>query len=127
MKITSVALGLGMVLLLSSCGGNSLATVDPEPTCPADLTFTLTPESVSLLPGETVQPSFKVFGCGGTIELDVTPRWESADTDVATVNASSGLITAQLTGGNTEVTVSEDEYNTAAVVAVSVAVVDPVP
>jgi uncharacterized protein YjdB len=80
-----------------------------------------------LLPGETAQPLFKVFTCTGTVELEVTPRWESADTDVATVDALTGLITAQLPGGNTEVTVSEDEYGTDAVVDVSVAVVDPVP
>lgn len=122
--------GLGMVLLLSSCGGTDTSNpypIDPPRVCPADLAYTLTPENVSLLPGETAQPLFKVFTCAGKVELEVTPRWESADPDIATVDALTGLITAQQVGGNTEVTVTEDEYGTEAVVNVSVAVVDPVP
>jgi hypothetical protein len=127
MKTTLAVVSLGLVLLLNSCGGTDRVVVDPPRPCPDDLRVTLTPENVSLLPGETVQPSFKVFTCAGTRELQVTPHWESADPVVATVDASSGLITAQQVGGNTEVTVSEDEYGTEAVVDVSVAVIDPIP
>lgn len=122
MKTILAVVSLGIVLLLNSCGGT-----DPDPVCPADLTSTLMPENVRLLPGETAQPSFKVFTCAGMVELQVTRRWESADPDIATVDAASGLITAQSLGGNTEVTVSEDEYGTEAVVDVSVEVFEPVP
>lgn len=114
-------------LVLGACNAGPMS-VDPPygPPCPADLRFQVEPDDhLSLLPEETVQASYKVFGCGGTQELDVTPIWVSADTNVATVS-DTGLITAQQ-GGNTEITVSEEEYNTGFTIQVSVAIVEPAP
>ena len=105
-------------LLLSSCGPD-LANSNP---CPA----VVLPDSVTLNPRETAQISYSVFTCGGQQELEVSPVWQSANTAVATVS-DTGLITAQLQGGNTTVTVSEAEYGTIATISVSVPIVDPIP
>ena len=122
MKPTVTVAFLSIMLWLTSC-----ATQPTQPPCTTELSPIVTPTNINLLPEETAQPSFKVLSCGGKLELGVTPRWVSADPSVATVDASSGLITAQLVGGNTKITVSEEEYGTKATVTVNVAVVDPVP
>lgn len=111
-----------VVLLLSVL----LGACQLETVCPADLQVQVDPQQVNLMPEETVQASYKVLLCGGTQEAAITPVWESADPAIATVS-DTGLITAQLQGGNTEIIVSEDEYGTEDRIRVSVPIIDPVP
>lgn len=103
-----------------------LGACHPETFCPADIQEQVDPQQVSLMPEETVQASYRVLLCGGTQEAAITPVWASADPAIATVS-DTGLITAQLQGGNTEIIVSEDEYDTELRIRVSVPVIDRVP
>lgn len=122
MKITWIAAVL-LATVLSACNAGPRMV---DPGCPDDLRPVVSPMSVNLLPEETVQASYKVFTCGGQEELQITPIWVSADTAIATVS-DTGLITAQLLGGNTDITVTEAEYGIEAVIKVNVADVAPLP
>ena len=96
---------------------------DDEPTCPADIRIQVEPANAGLRVDETVQATYRVFTCGGTIEETISPVWVSADPATAMVS-DTGLITA-LQSGNTTITVSEDMYATEATINVGVLVVDP--
>lgn len=97
--------------------------VEGEEEPPAEVSVesvTIQPESLSLLTGET-----------GTLNASVSPAeaeqsvtWSSTNTDVATVDATSGLVTAVAAGTATiTATSTEDTTKTA---SITVTVQDPV-
>lgn len=98
--IVSVTLLTTAVLL----GGCSL--VGPE-ACTDDLTWRVSPDEVELALGQSTTVQAEAFGCGGKEPLEEDMRWTSADQEVATVDLTTGRVTAMGTGA-TAIT-GEDE------------------
>lgn len=83
-------------LALSACGG-LLPTAD----CPLDLGYRVTPTSATLAVGQSVTAKGERLECHGTRRSPDEVAWRSADTTIATVDASSGRITAHSVGSTT--------------------------
>jgi hypothetical protein len=79
---------------------------DPEgpPPPPAAVSLSISPNSVTLLPGEVANPSAYAYGAQGQI-VSAVVEWASEDPGIATVSRTSGSITA-VGVGTTTVTAS---------------------
>lgn len=66
--------------------------------CPADLQLRVTPAERTLAVGESFTPTAEAFGCGGTRRVDEVWTWETADTDIVSVDPLTGRTTGQAPG-----------------------------
>lgn len=116
-KLTSILLLTGVVALgLTACD-------DDEPTQPAPTidAISVTPQSVTLQVGSTAQLAAQVQTSGNA---NPTVSWQSADTDVATVDGE-GVVTG-VQEGNTTVTATATAGNSSKSAAAQVTV-NPAP
>ena len=66
--------------------------------CSLELAIDIKPRQVELTTGETVTPKVELSSCGGWQTVSDTFTWTAEDPSVASVDSSSGLITAQAIG-----------------------------
>ena len=112
--ITSVV--LLATLWVYACGDG---TTEPRPYFPEPTAVTISPASAELTAlGSTVQLSAEVLDQGGRVMDGVPVTWLSAETTVATVNAS-GLVTAVGNGAVT-ITATAGEASGDAVVTIAI-------
>lgn len=101
----SSLLGVTVAVLLAGCGVGG-----PLVACPADLTWSVSPEKAELAVGQSTVVRAEAFGCGGTEALEEDMRWTSADPEVATVNLTTGRVTAIAPGSTVITGVDEGPY-----------------
>lgn len=118
MRITWLAV-LALAALLNAC------QLDDGP-CVTGLEAEISPTSANLLPEETVQITYRLFDCEGTLELETKPTWTSENTEIATVD-STGLVTAGSTTGTTNIIMEDERAEQYASIRITVSDVDPVP
>jgi hypothetical protein len=90
MKLTGWVLALGVLTL--SLGGCS------ETICTAEITYEQNFSDITLEVGERAKATFKVMGCGGSIDLTRSVAWTSNNPNVATVERKTGEITGRSIG-----------------------------
>lgn len=113
MKTITMSLSiLALVPLLGSC-----FLVPRE--CTLELEGRLEPRAVTLEVGESITPTVGLYSCGGREQLSDTFIWTSENPEVASVERSTGTITARSVG-QVDVEVLAQEYDLSQVVEVTV-------
>lgn len=83
----------GALLITTGCDTN-----DPEDDWSDIAEVRISPDSVAISPGETVDFSFTLLSeTGEPLDVDLNTRWESTDTSVFSVE-DNGLATAKASG-----------------------------
>jgi Galactose oxidase, central domain/Bacterial Ig-like domain (group 2)/Kelch motif len=119
-SLGAVTVGMAAMIALCGCGGNSSSTpVTPPPAPPANVSVTVTPNSVTVLRDATQAFTAKVTG---TTNTAVT--WSVEETLGGTID-SAGLYTPPQNGAGTFHVVATSQANSAAS-GVAVAIV-PIP
>lgn len=80
--------------------------------CTDDLSYRVSPTSSTLAIGQTFTATAEFRGCRGSKHLDDTISWETADSTIAIVNASSGQVTGR-SPGTTQVQARRATYGLA--------------
>ena len=119
-QVTAVAAG-SVTITATSETKTGTATITVNPPAPV-ATVSVSPASPSLLVGATVTLSATTRDSGGNILTGRGVTWSTSDASIASVNSSSGLVTAAGAGTATITATSEGKTGTA-----SVTVTDPPP
>jgi Bacterial Ig-like domain (group 2) len=119
--VRSTLVGLLTIAGLAACGDKVNVTQPPTPTLGTVVhTVTVTPSSASLAIGDKFQFGASVDADQGVTDRTVT--WTSANTTVATVDAT-GLVTAQAAGTTSITAKSKADPNVSGSASVTVAAV----
>ena len=94
---------LAVVALAAGCGGGDSATAPVVPDSPRPTTLTVTPPTVELVAGATVQLRAEVRDQNASVMAGAAVTWTSSETSVATVDAA-GLVTGVSAGGPVTIT-----------------------
>lgn len=97
-KLYRSLLAAGAVFGLAACGDDVTVTPPPDPVAIAITGITVSPPSATILVGQTTTISASVQTNGGAGQIDLTVTWSSSNTAVATVNATTGVVTGVSAG-----------------------------
>lgn len=111
--VTAVGVGTATITATSEGkSGTSLITVTVVPVA----SVTVTPATASIMVGATQQLAATTKDANGNVLTGRSISWSSSNTAIATVNASSGLVTGVAAGGPVTITAtSEGKSGTASV------------
>jgi Bacterial Ig-like domain (group 2) len=104
------------VLGTAACSGAARGVTE---ACPADLRVVFSPQDTTIQAGQQFPIHFTLLGCGGTQTLTDSVTYASANTAVATVGASSGVVSG-VAAGATTIVVTGHHYGVTVNVAVTV-------
>ena len=108
---------LAVVALAAGCGGGDSATAPVVPDSPRPTTLTVTPPTVELVAGATVQLRAEVRDQNASVMAGAAVTWTSSETSVATVDAA-GLVTGVSAGGPVTITATSGGQSGAAQITV---------
>jgi hypothetical protein len=106
------------VVLLALCIGASGCEV-LAPSCTDDLSQRVEPATATITVGEQLKPAAQFYGCRGSRRLSDVITWSSADPDIASVDASTGIITGRTTG-STRITPHGEKYGSILSIGITV-------
>jgi hypothetical protein len=69
-----------------------------EPVCTDDLSYRVAPTANTIAVGESFTPTAEFRGCRGRERLEDTISWSVADSAIARVDATTGLVTGRSPG-----------------------------
>ena len=97
-KLYRSLLATGAILGIAACGDDVTIQEPPPPAAIAITGISVSPPSATILVGQTTTISASVQTNGGTGTIDLTVAWSSSNTAVATVNATTGVVTGVSAG-----------------------------